>query len=248
MSLINDRIADNLSVIQSKIEDACRRAGRHPDEVTVIGVTKQRSVEEINAVVQAGIRSIGENRVEEAVDKIPRVMATVPSSSLQWHMIGHVQSRKARQVVQYFDVVHSLDSLKLGRRYDEFARQASKSLRVLLEINISGEVAKYGIGAHQWQTSTTQRQDLWTLISELQKLERVNIIGLMTMAPYTGNETIIRSTFAGLRTLRDALCTDFAQLDLHELSMGMTNDYAIAVEEGATMVRIGRAIFGDVTG
>jgi hypothetical protein len=161
-------------------------------------------------------------------------------------MVGHVQSRKARDVVQHFQVIHSLDSLKLARRYQHFAEMVGVKPTVLLQVNVSGEASKTGIAAERWQDDRQQREHLWTMVqSILEECPMVTIVGLMTMAPFVAEAEATRPDFAALRQLRDALAADFPQTTWHELSMGMTNDYTVAIEEGATLVRIGRAIFGE---
>jgi hypothetical protein len=243
-------IANNLAKVQAEIEAGCQRAGRRSDDVQLVAVTKKRASSEILAALEAGVRHIGENRIEEALGKMPQVAQILPDhlEAPIWHMIGHVQSRKARDVTQQFSVVHSLDSLKLARRYDNFRRQdlpGERPLTVLLEMNVSGEMAKYGIEASRWKEDKSQRAAIWQLVEEVNQFEMLHIAGLMTMAPFVDDAEIVRPVFIKLRELRDALAADFASLDWQELSMGMTNDYPVAIEEGATMVRIGRAIFGE---
>ena len=165
------QIALNIADVYTEIDAACQRANRNPADVKLIAVTKQHSVSEILAAINVGIRHIGENRLEEATTKMPIVLENLPDSLTPptVHMIGHVQSRKARDTIQQFDVIHSLDSLKLAKRYDNFAQELGKSPQVFLQINISGEDTKYGIPTHQWETNTTQRQNLWQFVSEIQK-------------------------------------------------------------------------------
>jgi pyridoxal phosphate enzyme (YggS family) len=244
---VAEAIAHNVAAVQAEIEAACRRAGRQPHEVKLVAVSKQRALQEMLAALQAGISHLGENRVEEAIPKIPALMELLPPGLLPptWHMVGHVQSRKARPVVEQFEVIHSLDSLKLAQRYHNFAQEQGKTPQVLLEVNISGESSKEGNPAYRWQNDAGQRQNLWNIVQEITALAQIHVVGLMTMAPYVDDVEQIRPVFATLRRLRDALANDFPQSEWPELSMGMTNDYPVAVEEGATMVRIGRAIFGE---
>jgi PLP dependent protein len=233
-------IASNLQQIRAEMDAACQRAGRNPSEVTLVAVTKQRSLEEMQAVLDAGYLNLGENRIEEAEPKITHFAGR---SDIQWHMIGHVQSRKAKGAVSLFQTIHSLESLKLARRYHEFAVELDKRPQVLLEINISGEESKSGIPAQGWLDSTTVRQEVWSFVTALQEWTHLEIRGLMTMAPFIEDEAIIRRCFADLRQLRDALANDFPMFSWHDLSMGMSHDYPIAIEEGATLVRVGTAIF-----
>ena len=240
-------IALNIADVQAAIDAACQHANRNPADVKLIAVTKQHTASEILAAINAGVQHIGENRLEEATTKIPTVLENLPDSQPPpvIHMIGHVQSRKARETIQYFDVIHSLDSLKLAQRYNNFVQECGKSPQIFLQINISGEDSKYGIPANQWETDTNQRQNLWEFVSEIQNMSAISTVGLMTMAPYYANLEQTRPVFHMLRQLRDALANDFSALIWDELSMGMTNDYIVAIEEGATMVRVGRAIFGE---
>lgn len=240
-------IAQNLASVQAEIAAACQRAGRPVEAVKLVGISKTHPPEMLLAALQAGLRDLGENRVEEAAPKIAEVVSRLPADITlpTWHMVGHVQSRKARSVVETFDVIHSLDDLKLARRFDTFAGEQKAIREVLLEINISGEESKEGIAAQNWQNDANQRQNLWSLVQEISQLSNIRLVGLMTMAPYYAEPEATRPVFAALRGLHDALINDFPQVTWRELSMGMTNDYSVAIEEGATMVRVGRAIFGE---
>jgi pyridoxal phosphate enzyme (YggS family) len=239
-------IATNLAMVRDEITAACQRANRQPDSVKLVAVSKKRPAQEIVAAFQEGVRHFGENRLEEAAAKIPEVDSLLPASSdIIWHMIGHVQSRKAKDIVQHFQVIHSLDSLKLANRYNQFAAEFGITSEVLLETNISGETAKAGIAANQWQHSRQQRQIIWEMVEAISHLSHIRLVGLMTMAPYEVDAEATRPIFAGLQELQDSLANDFPHVIWRELSMGMTNDYPIAIEEGATLVRIGRAIFGE---
>ena len=234
-------IPANIQDVRLNIQAACQRAGRSTEEVKLVAVSKTRPIAELAVAVEAGIQHLGENRVEEALKK----QATLPDLVVNWHMIGHVQSRKAKDVINHFDYIHSLESLKLAQRYHNFWDNSGVTPRILLEINISGEESKAGLLANQWQTSRTQRETLWAFVEELKQLPNLQIGGLMTMAPYVTEESMIRPMFAGLCELKNALAEDFKMYTWSELSMGMTNDYRFAIEEGATIVRIGRAIFGE---
>jgi hypothetical protein len=214
--------------------------------VTLIAVSKTRPAEVVAAAIANGQRHFGENRVEEALPKMEALRDALTAESAPiWHMIGHVQSRKARDVAVHFAYVHSLDSLKLAERYARAAaeRTAPGILRVLLEINISGEASKAGFAAAGWQARREVRQTLWADVQRVIELPGVQIAGLMTMAPVVEDAEQTRPVFAALRALRDALAADFPQADWSALSMGMSDDYAVAIEEGATMVRLGRALF-----
>lgn len=233
-------IAANLNRVQQTIAAACERAGRSPEEVTLVAVSKNRSPQEILAVAQAGVRHFGENRIEEASEKIPAVHH-LTDTPLMWHMIGHIQSRKARQIPTLFALTHSIDSVKLAEKLARQARPDEK-IDALLQVNVSGEGTKWGFRGAGWQTDASVRQQLWLQIQYVLKLSTLNVRGLMTMAPIVPEMEQARPVFANLAALRDALVDAF-DIALPELSMGMTDDYPVAVEEGATLVRIGRAIF-----
>ncbi len=232
-------IADNIQRVQERIANACARSGRDPGEVTLVAVTKQQPVEAMLAAVAAGLQQLGENRVEEAVVKIPQVAAAA-TSPITWHMVGHIQSRKAKQVVPLFDLVQSVDSLRLAQRLSRLAQERGRDLPVLLEINVSGEASKYGLSGYNWQKDELVRQQLWQEVSAILALPGLEVRGLMTMAPFGADEGVIRRVFADMSALRETLAAD-----LPVLSMGMTDDFPIAIEEGATMIRVGRAIFGE---
>lgn len=233
-------IAHNIERVRERIALACQSVGRSADEVTLVAVSKTMPIEVICQAMEAGITDLGENRVEEAVPKMRQL--TDP----RWHMIGHVQSRKAEDVVAAgFHLVHSLDSLKLAQRYDRFAKAAECVLPVLLEINVSGEASKEGWLAVGWEKDGAVRDNLWQWIEALLALPNLRIEGLMTMAPYETEPEATRSVFQDLARLREALRTSFKSLSWRHLSMGMTNDFEVAIQEGATIVRVGRAIFGE---
>ena len=236
-------IGDHVKRVQDSLTKACARVNRDPGDITLVAVSKQRSVAEILAAAEAGLRHFGENRVEEGRDKIGRVNDSA-SHPLTWHMVGHIQSRKAKQVIPLFDVVQSVDSLRLAQRLSRLAVDASRSLDVLLEMNVSGEASKYGFAARKWYDDRAVKDRLWQEIHEIVKLPNIRVKGLMTMAPLDDNMERTRAVFADLFALREELSNSL-DMSLPELSMGMTNDYPIAIEEGATMVRIGRAIFGE---
>ncbi len=219
----------NLRVVQERIAAAARRAGRDPADVTLVAVTKGQPVEVIAAAYGLGLRHFGENRVEEAETKVNRL-----PSDITWHMIGHIQSRKAKRVAPLFQMVHSVDSVKLARRLNDSCAGRDEPLPVLLEVNVSGEASKYGFlpGA-----------DLLAAVEEILTLPFLRLEGLMTMAPIVADQEEARPVFARLRQLRQELAVAFPQVNWRHLSMGMSDDLEVAVEEGATLVRVGRAIF-----
>jgi len=244
MTVGTGNIGDNLNRVRDVIAAACSRVHRDPADVTLVAVSKLRSPADILAAAEAGVQHFGENRVEEAYAKLPSVKAQT-QLQLTWHMVGHIQSRKARDVAPLFDVVHSVDRVKLAEKLAQAVVESSHDMMdVLLQMNVSGEVSKSGFEATGWQTHQAVREQLWQDVDYVAKLPGLRVRGLMTMAPIVADPEETRPIFAGLMALRDALSEDF-DLPLPELSMGMTDDYPVAIEEGATMVRIGRAIFGE---
>jgi pyridoxal phosphate enzyme (YggS family) len=230
-------IRENYGAALDQIAVAARRSARDPNDVRLVVVTKSQPLEVVQAAIGAGVRILGENYPEEAATKI---QALAGQSGVEWHMIGHVQSRKARLVVDHFALLHSLDSLKLARRLDRFAAEGNRVLPVLLEFNVGGEESKAG-----WEAAEQSQWDaLLPEIADLLDLPHLRVHGLMTMPPLETNPEDARHYFQRLRALRDRLAAQFPQQDWHELSMGTSADYVVAVEEGATLVRVGTAILG----
>ncbi len=228
----------NLGAVQGRIAAAAGRAGRDPESVTLVAVTKMQPLDAILAAYELGLRHLGENRIEEAQEKVGELPADIT-----WHMIGHIQSRKARDVLPLFSWVHSVDRLKIAHRLERFAAEEAKVLPILLECNVSGEASKYGFAADRWAEDRGQRQALFAAIEKIIALPHLQVQGLMTMAPIIEDADQARPVFVQLRRLRDELATAFPQAGWPHLSMGMTDDFEVAIEEGATLVRIGRAIF-----
>jgi hypothetical protein len=230
-------IRENYLRVLNQIADAARRSGRDPEQIRLVVVTKTQSLETVQAAIEAGVRILGENYPEEGVTKIQSLPA---QTGVEWHMIGHVQSRKARLVADHFALLHSLDTLKLARRLDRFAEEAGRTLPVLIELNVGGEESKSG-----WDASTdAQWEAVLPEIAGLLELPHLRIQGLMTMPPLGMDPDDSRKYFQRLRLLRDRLASQFPQADWHELSMGTSSDFQVAVEEGATLVRVGTAIVG----
>ena len=225
-------IADNLARVYEQIAAAAGQAGRRASEVTLVAVAKTRSPAEIRAAYAAGVRHFGENRVEEMAEKRPQLEL----EGVTWHMVGHLQSRKARQAIELFDLVHSVDSVRLARRLDAFAAERGRVLPILIEVNVSGEETKYGF-------RLAEREGLDAAVAEIVSMSHVRVEGLMTVAFIARDPEEVRPVFARLRQTRDELRDRYPKGDWRHLSMGMTDDYVVAVQEGATMVRIGRAIF-----
>jgi pyridoxal phosphate enzyme (YggS family) len=237
---IKQEIQKHLGSVQSRIAEAAKRAGRKREEIELVAITKGYPTEFIRIAHDFGLHHFGENRVEEA---LPKLDALTDLEDTTWHMVGHVQSRKAKAVAPRFDLVHSVDSLKLARRLDRFAGEASRCLPVLLECNVSGEQSKAGWAL--WERD--QWSQILPLFSEVLAMEHLEVRGLMTMAPWTSDMDRVREVFKNLRELRDFLETHLPG-HWQALSMGMSSDFEIAIEEGATLVRIGQAIFGTRAG
>jgi pyridoxal phosphate enzyme (YggS family) len=229
------RIQPELEKVQERIASATARSGRSAETVKIIAISKGQPAEAIEAVVELGISHVGENRVDEALAKQAQLSHLNPT----WHMVGHIQSRKAKDIPLHFSWVHSIDRVKIADRISSHAIDQGKLVSVLLECNLSGESSKEGwnlAGRSSWPSVVPELQQILALPG-------LEVAGLMTMAPWVQDESILRSTFEGLRELRDYLSKTLDH-DLPELSMGMTDDFEYAIEEGATMVRLGRAIFG----
>jgi pyridoxal phosphate enzyme (YggS family) len=237
-------IARNLAQVQERIAEAALRAGRDATRVTLVAVAKTFPASAVVAAYQAGVRHFGENRVEEGATKISAVQAAISGPKPTWHMVGHVQSRKAQAVADHFDYVHSVDRLKIAQRLSRFAQAARRTLPVLLECNVSGEETKFGFDLQGWEQDKTRRHAFFATVEEILALPGLSVRGLMTMAPFVADPETVRPVFVSLRVLLDTLRERFPSQDWHHLSMGMTDDFEVAVEEGSTMVRIGRAVFG----
>ena len=236
-------IGERVMAVRAKIAAACQRAGRSPDSVTLVAVSKTHPAPRVVEAIQAGVWHLGENRIEEALPKMAEMMK-LADTLVSWHMVGHVQSRKARYLTAGFALLHSLDSVRLAERLSRHVVEQQRVLDVLLEMNVSGEVSKEGWEASRWRDDPALRRALWADVARVLALPGLNVRGLMTMAPLVDDPEAARPVFAALRDLRDALAGDFPNMEWPDLSMGMTDDYPVAVEEGATLVRLGRAIFG----
>ncbi|NJO07683.1 MAG: YggS family pyridoxal phosphate-dependent enzyme [Chloroflexaceae bacterium] len=237
-------IIQNIRAITEQIIAAAHHANRNPSDITLIAVTKTHPPDVIMQAVAAGLHHLGENRVQEADEKITALAAE--RARLRWHLIGHLQSNKAKRAAHLFDMIHSLDSVALAERLNRHraALEAVPPLPVLLQVNISGEDTKEGFAMRPDPTSA--RLDAFVqAVAAIAALPALDVQGLMTIAPYSDEPEQARPVFAALRTLRDQLRQHCPNLALPHLSMGMTNDFTVAIEEGATFVRVGRAIFGE---
>ena len=222
-------LQENLTRIRSRIDQACERSGRQPDSVRLMAVSKNQSPELVAQAASAGLTLFGENRIQEAKVKIAQ-----SPSQLEWHFIGHLQSNKSRDAVSLFHVVQGVDSLALAEELQKQAIKQARSLPILLEVNVAGESSKFG-----WNPDR-----LLAELLQLNALNRLEVHGLMTIAPYAVDPEQVRPIFRRLRELRDR-CTDLLGAPLPVLSMGMSGDLEVAIEEGATLVRVGTALFGE---
>ena len=225
------RLGRSLGEIRERIARAAERSGREAEQVTLVAVTKAHSLAAAQAALTYGLLDLGENRVDDLVEKA----ATMADDRVRWHMIGHVQRRVAPRLVGVAALIHSIDSLRLGQRLSNAAEEAGQKQRVLIQVNTSGEQTKGGLPG-------SIGEDLKDIVS----LPGLEVCGLMTMAPFTDDEGVIRTTFRALRELSEELRRFDAYVG-EELSMGMTNDFEIAIEEGSTMIRLGTALFGGRT-
>ncbi|MDO4482544.1 MAG: YggS family pyridoxal phosphate-dependent enzyme [Bacillota bacterium] len=225
------RIHENLDALEKRIQDACEKCGRKREEVLLIGVTKTRTADEVNEAVSWGITDVGENKVQEIMDKYDHVPGNV-----KWHMIGHLQTNKVKYIIDKVSLIHSVDKLKLAEEIDKRAKEHGITADVLIEVNAAGEESKFG----------TDIAGAKKLIEDVrEKCKNVRIKGLMTIAPFTEEPEDVRVYFKELKALFDEY-KDIKDdnMDFEHLSMGMSGDFEVAIEEGATMVRVGTAIFG----
>lgn len=223
-------LKETLPQVLDRVGDALERAGRR-DAVTLVAVTKGHPVDAVRAALTMGLHRLGENRVQELEEKVVEVGREGP----EWHLIGHLQRNKARRGIELFDLIHSVDSLRLARTLSTEAERAGVEVRGLAQVNVSGEASKGGFDA----------AGAVDALGEIVALPGLRIEGLMTMAPLTEDEAVLRRTFADTRRLLEDAAAQLDGLQGGELSMGMSNDYEIAIEEGATMVRLGTVLFGE---
>jgi pyridoxal phosphate enzyme (YggS family) len=229
------RIRESLPDVQERIETACVRAGRGND-VRIIAVTKGHPVEAVRAAVACGLKDCGENRVPELAEKVE----TLGRDAAHWHLIGHLQRNKVKAATPLFDMVHSIDSLRLARELSNAAGAAGLTIRGLVQVNASGEDSKSGI-----DVSSAETDNAVEVVQQIAALPGIEVHGLMTMAPFVDDEAVLRTTFARTRALLDACVGAQTKLHARHLSMGMSNDFEIAVEEGSTLVRLGTILFGE---
>lgn len=219
-------IKENLLKVKERISLACSKINKDPNSVTIVAISKARPPEQIKEAIEAGITDIGENRVQEAIIKYNGLRPT------QWHMVGHLQTNKARDAVRIFDLIHSVDSVRLASEIDKQAARINKIQDILIQVNTSGEPTKFGL----------KPDDTIEVVEEITRFKNINIKGLMTVMPIVDNAEKTRLYFRMLRGLRDKI-NQLTTCQLTVLSMGMTDDFEVAIEEGSNMVRLGRAIF-----
>ncbi|MHC2994843.1 MAG: YggS family pyridoxal phosphate-dependent enzyme [Candidatus Atribacteria bacterium] len=220
----------NLEKINERIKKAALKANRNPDEIKLVAVTKTATIEQTKEAISAGVRIIGENKVQEAKKKYQ-----ILTGDIEWHLVGHLQTNKVKYAVEIFDLIHSVDSIKLAKEIDKRSLQFGKITNVLVEVNVSGEETKYGI----------RPEEIELFLGEISKFSGIRVMGLMTIAPIVKNKEEVRPYFKKLRELSKKINNEnIKNVKMDYLSMGMTDDFEVAIEEGANMVRIGRGVFG----
>jgi len=220
-------IRENLLRVTERIEKAAQNAGRNPKDIRLVAVSKTMETDRVREAIEAGVTILGENYVQEAQKKIEEI-----GKPVSWHFIGHLQTNKAKVVVRLFDVIHSVDSVALAEELNRRAQQANQKIPIMIEVNLSGEATKFG----------TEEEKVTSLAQGVLKLDHLSLEGLMTMPPYFDDPEMSRPYFVQLRQLKERLVK--GGIPLKDLSMGMSNDFEIAIQEGATFVRVGTAIFG----
>lgn len=224
-------LKENLEELILDIEESAKKVGKTKEDIKLVGVTKTIDLDVIEEAIRLGLTDIGENRVQELTDKMDNI-----NEDVNFHMIGHLQSNKVKDIIGRVELIHSLDRKSLAKEINKRAKQNDISVDALIQVNISGEESKFGL----------EPKDVKKFIEDIEKYGNINIRGLMTIAPHTNDEKVIRETFSGLRKLlEDIEKSNYKNVSMDYLSMGMTNDYKIAIEEGANIIRVGRKIFGD---
>ena len=224
-------IKDNLDKINKQIIETAKSCGRRPEKIRLIAVSKRKSVEAILEGIKAGAKHFGENYIQEAIDKIDKI----GKDSACWHFIGHLQSNKAKVAVKYFDYIHTVDTIKLAGEIDKQARKINKIQKILVQVNIGEEDTKFG----------TSVEDTIQLITQIHTYANIAVKGLMCMPPYFSNPDQVRIYFQQLVRIKEKILNQkFETVSMEHLSMGMSNDFKVAIEEGSTMIRIGTSIFG----
>ncbi len=231
--MMDTELLNNIKNIYRKILHNAMKVDRNPEDIKLVAVTKTIDFKNIREAIEFGLRIFGESRVQEAEKKIEECKMQCADCKVEWHLVGHLQKNKAKMAVQLFDIIHSLDSIELAKELDKYAEKAGKIQRVLIQVKLSEEEAKHGVS----------RGDLMSLIDSVSKLKNLKLEGMMTIPPFFEDPEMARPFFRALRALKDEAVR--SEYELPELSMGMTHDFEVAIEEGATMVRIGTGIFGE---
>jgi len=226
-------LIQRLHEVKTRIEKAAQRCGRDPATIRLVAVSKTVPADTVRAAITAGVSVFGESYVQEARTKF-NALAIYPVS---WHFVGHLQSNKAKYAIRLFDLIHSVDTLKLARELDKQAKKIARIQDILIQVNTSDTTSKSGVSV----------KDALDLVTDIRPLKHLSIKGLMTMPPFFNDPEKVRPYFSALRRLRDTISQSLPDLDMDELSMGMTGDFEVAIEEGATLLRIGTAIFGERT-
>ena len=225
-----ETIKNNLEVINEKIKKAALKVNRNPQEIKLVAVTKTATIEQIKEAISAGVKIIGENKVQEGKEKYQ-----ILSADIEWHLVGHLQTNKVKYAIEIFDLIHSVDSIKLAKEIDRRSLQFGMITNVLVEVNVSGEETKYGI----------KSEEVEPFLKEISEFSRIKVRGLMTITPIAEDKEEVRPYFRKLRELsKEIKSKNIKNVKMDYLSMGMTDDFEVAIEEGANMVRIGRGIFG----
>lgn len=224
-------IADNIKIVENDIKNTCGKANRDPKDITLIAVTKTIGADRINEALETGVKNIGENKVQEIMEKYDKI-----EYAPNWHLIGHLQTNKVKYIIDKVNLIHSLDSLKLAKEIDKRARNTNRIMDVLIQINIADEDTKFGLSY----------SELDDFIKEIAEYENIRVQGLMAIVPYVINPEEVRPYFRKMKAIFDGLKnSSYENINMKYLSMGMTNDYQVAIEEGSNMVRIGTGIFGE---
>lgn len=226
-----NRIETNINFIKNNINNACKKINRNPEEINLIAVTKTIDTEQMNAALKMGIKIIGENKVQEIMEKYDKI-----EYETQWHMIGHLQTNKVKYIIDKVDLIHSVDSIRLAKEIDKRAKKINKIIDILIQINVADEETKFGLSSHKIDNT----------IKEISDLGNIRVQGLMAMVPYVEDPEVVRPYFKRMKKIYDSLKnSSFQKVNMNYLSMGMTNDYMVAIEEGSNMIRIGTGIFGE---
>lgn len=246
MDNLSSIIRERLDGVMQRMGWAAERAQRELSEITLVAVTKTLPAEIVVAAYEAGLRHFGENRPEELAQKRPEVEAILgPENGITWHLIGPLQSRKTALTADHADYFHALDRLKIARRLSDRLQESERTLPVLLQVNVSGEESKHGFDARRWEEHEPQRQELRRVAQKIMALPALQVQGLMTMAPWEAETEVIQGVFRRTHALARWLEETAPESSWKTLSMGMTDDFELAIEQGATHVRIGRALFGE---